>query len=135
MSAAACKDQDLHFLHGTFEKYHDHHAVEGFDVTFSYNCHGTIVAEQWVVDSYPISYHQPPYYYDYKKEVSSKHCINTLTLILYNVKVNYTNKYTVFPSRNKIYDNSGIRAAAHLSEYKYILHAVIVLQGMCKLKS
>ena len=117
MSIAPCEHQDeIHFLPGMFKKYHDYHAVEGFNVTFSYDCCGSIVSNWWEVDGYPISYHYPPYTYDYKKEISSQNGINILTLILYNVRMNYTNKYTAYPSRSEMFNNSGIKATAHLSE-------------------
>ena len=56
-----------------------------------------------------------------------------MTLILYNVRMNYTNKYTIHPSRSETFNNNGIKATAHLSEYNsysYIIPIVNILQCM-----
>ena len=118
MCIVACEHQDnVQFLNGSFKKYHDYHAVEGFTVSFQYNCYGTGVVNWWAVDEFPITYHNPPYPYDYKTELSSTDCINTLSLILYNVRLNYTNSFTAFPSKSKVFNDTGISKTAHLSKY------------------
>lgn len=103
MSIALCDEHqdDIHFLPGTFRKYSDYHTVEGFNVTFSYDFCGSIVFNWWEVDGFPISHHYPPYTYDYRKENSSENGINILTLILYNVRINYTKNILPIPVKVK----------------------------------
>jgi len=125
MFIAICKHQDIQFLNGASEKIHKYHAVEGFNVSFQYNCYGTGVHNWWAVDGSPISCHNPPYPYDCKTEISSADCINTLTLILYNVRLNYTNNFTTYPSKSIVFNYTRIRATAHLSKCRlriYYMH-------------
>ena len=120
ISIASCEHHnDVNFLPGTFKKYHDYHTVEGLNVTFTYDCYGSIADNWWAVDGYPISRHSAPNTYDYKKELSYEKCINILTLILYNVRMNYTNNYSAYPSRSGTFNRTGLRAIAHLSEELY----------------
>lgn len=122
MPTGTCEQQgDIEILPVTSQKYHDYHAVEGFDVSFSYDCIGTVVSDWWIVDDYPISYHDSPYPYNYKKKpISSENCINTLTLVLYNIRLNYTNKYIVYLSKDKHFNKNGASATACLSEYMHV---------------
>jgi len=116
---AKCKDI-VQFLPHALDNFRHYHTIEGRKVTFSYGCYGTNVFNRWGVDKHPLSEYPPPNSFDFDETNSSVGCVNTFTLTLYHVKLNYTRYYTAYPSKSNEFSTTGINSTVHLSEYKYL---------------
>ena len=100
-------------LSGGAESHHQRHTVEGRNVSFSYRCTGINVSNWWGVDGFEISYPVK-----FNKSNSSFGCVNTLTLTLYDVSLDYSNAYTAYPSTSTHFNPTGINVTVYLSELK-----------------
>ena len=109
-----CNDA-VKILPDGLDSHHYYHTVEGRDVTFLYKCRGANVINHWEVDGRSIS-EDPPNDLKFNLSNSSVDCVNTLTLTLYDVTMDYPTTYTAYPSSAERINTTGVHIAAHLSE-------------------
>ena len=109
---AGCNDT-VWFLPGALHSYFHYHTVVGRDVEISYDCHGRNVVNWWAINGVSLSNKAALYQFD-KHSQNHKNCVDTLTLRLLHVHINYTGDYFAYPSKDTEFSTDGIHKIVHL---------------------
>ena len=94
----------------------------------SYDCHGRNVVNWWAINGVSLLDQAALYQFD-KHSQNLKYCVDTLTLRLLKVHLNYTGDYVAYPSKDTEFSTDGIHKIVHLG--KSIRNSVIKCIHVC----